>query len=360
VGDSDLDFCLKQQGQGNAFDVILVTGATGFLGHNLCPYLVERGHRVRAFVRPTSDAEFLKELGVTLVCGDVSDLDSLSGAMEGCRWVIHAAGRFRFWGRQEDFYSVNLEGTKNALRAAVQAAVERFVYISTVTVVGAPRQGQVLDEYVLCEPRDDYQRSKLEAEGLVLAAYREKGLPAIVLRPGAFYGPWGRYAFNRMFFEDPMKGLPMGIHRGKRITFPVFVPDMARAIEAALIKGQAGEVYNVAGRCLSHREVHATISRLAGIRSCRINPPGVALIGLARLWTWLARFTGKEPYYSINMVPYVFCDWNVINEKAKCELGFTPTSFEEGARQTVEWYRQQGIGATNILCRLVMRLWRKA
>jgi nucleoside-diphosphate-sugar epimerase len=214
-----------------------------------------------------------------------------------------------------------------------------------------------LDEQVLCEPRDDYQRSKLRAEKLVLAAHRKEGLSTIVLRPGAFYGPWGRYAFNRMFFEDPLKGLPLGVHFGKRITFPAFVPDVSRVIWAALTRGRPGEVYNVVGSSLTHAYVHKTVSRLTGIRSWRINPPGVSLIFLARVWSLLSRFTGREPYYSIGMVPYVFCDWNATSDKARRELGFVPTCFEEGARQTVAWYRQQGVGPSNWLARQVVRLW---
>jgi nucleoside-diphosphate-sugar epimerase len=161
-----------------------------------------------------------------------------------------------------------------------------------------------------------------------------------------------------MFFEDPLKGLPMGVHRGARITFPAYVGDVAKSIEAALTCGHVGEIYNVAGPSVSHAEVHATISRHAGIRAWRVNPPGFSLIGLARLWTLLARFSGREPYYSINMVPYVFCDWNTSSAKAERDLGFVPTPFEEGARRTVEWYRQQGIGPTNWLGRLIVRLWR--
>ena len=82
------------------------------------------------------------------------------------------------------------------------------------------------------------------------------------------------------------------------------------------------------------------------------------MVWLARLWTFLARFTGKEPYYSANMVPYVFCDWHVTCEKAQRDLGFVATPFKEGARQTVDWYRQQGVGPGNWLGHLVARLWR--
>jgi dihydroflavonol-4-reductase len=338
--------------------VILVTGATGFLGRNLCPYLAEQGHSLRALVRDSSQTGFLRRLGVELVCGDVRDAVAVQHAVQGCSKVIHAAGKFRFWGAPESFWSVNATGTHNVVNAAVRSGVERFIYVSTLAVVGRPDSNQLLDEQVHCYPQDAYQNSKLEAERLVLTAWEESGLPAIVLRPGAFYGPWGRYAFNRLFFEDPLRGLPLGVQGGRRITFPVFICDLVRTIAATLTRGRAGQIYNVAGPSLSHASVHAIISREAGICSRRINPPARLLIWLASAWSWIAAFTGREPYYPINMAPYVFCDWNTTSRKAEQELGFVATPFEVGARLTLAWYRRQRIGPTNRLGRLVLRMWR--
>jgi len=338
---------------------ILVTGATGFLGHTLCPYLVERGYNLRAFVRPSSACDFLRPLGVELAWGDVCDPAALRAAAAGCRAVVHAAGKFRFWGRRDDFFAVNLEGTRNALEAARRAGVERFVYISTIAVAGAPRTGAVIDEKYLPAPRDDYQRSKLEAERLTLRYHRECGLPTLVLRPGAIYGPGGRYAFNRLFFEDPLKGLPVQVHGGRRFTFPAYVRDVAQGVDLALKRGQPGEVYNVSGLSLSHREINDVVDRLLGYHIRRFYVPAWAMIALARVWTYLSRCTGREPYYPINLAPYVFCDWEVSSDKARRELGFVPTPFEEGARATLAWYRQLGLGPTNWLTRLIVHLTRR-
>ncbi len=339
---------------------ILVTGATGFLGHTLCPYLIERGYRLRAFVRPSSDWHYLRDLGVELAWGDVRDATAVRAAMEGCRAVVHAAGKFRFWGPSQDFFSINLEGTRNALEAAYRVNVERFVYISTVAVIGVPRDDRVIDESYPPTPWDDYQRSKWAAERLVLQYHRAYGLPTIVLRPGAFYGPGGRYAFNRLFFEDPMKGLPVQVHRGQRIVFPVFIRDVAQAIELALRRGRPGEIYNVSGPSITHREANEIIDRAAGCRIYRVNVPASGMLLLARVWTWLSNFIHREPYYPLNLALYVFYDWRVSSEKARRELGFVPTSFEAGARQTIAWYREMGIGPTNPIGWLIVWLTRRS
>jgi dihydroflavonol-4-reductase len=339
---------------------VLVTGATGFLGHTLCPYLVERGYPLRALVRPSSTWGFLRALGVELAWGDIRETAAVRAATEGCQAVVHAAGKFRLWGRHEDFFSINLEGTRNALEAARWAGVKRFIYVSTIAVVGAPRTGATIDEGYPPSPRDDYQRSKLEAERLTLRYYREHRLPALVLRPGAFYGPGGRYAFNRLFFEDPLKGLPLQVHAGQHTSFPAYIRDVAQGIDLALRRGQPGEVYNISGRSMSHGEINGVVHGLLGYRIQRFNAPAWAMLTLARVWTWLSRFTGREPYYPINLASYVFYDWEVCIEKAQRELGFVPTSFEEGARATLAWYRELGVGPTNWLARLVARLTRRS
>ncbi len=113
-------------------------------------------------------------------------------------------------------------------------------------------------------------------------------------------------------------------------------------VKAALHRGRPGEIYNVSGDSLTHREANRLISRLAGISEFRINVPGWLMITFARAWSKLAERTGREPYYPINMAGYVFNDWRVSSAKARTELGFVPTSFEEGARQTLEWYWNTG------------------
>lgn len=323
--------------------MILVTGATGFLGHNLIPLLIERKHAVRVLARPTSNLDLLRAQGVEIAMGDVRDAASVEAAMAGCRAVIHGAAKFRFWGHERDFVEINVHGTQNVVEAACRVGVERFIHISTIAVIGKPQPGVTITEETPTRPQDAYQRSKLAGERLVMQAYHARRLPALVLRPGAFYGPWGRYAFNRLFFEDPLKGLPIQVHRGRHVNFPIFVPDLCRVIEAALTQGRPGEIYNVSGPSMTHQEINEIISRLAGLPPRRINAPGWGMLALAGAWTFIARFTGREPYYPLNLAPYVFCDWIVSSDKARRELGFESTPFEEGARQTLEWYWEQGI-----------------
>lgn len=324
--------------------MIAVTGATGFLGHNLIPLLVERGHTVRILARSTSQHQFLIDLGVEEIHGDTRDASAVDRLMDGCDAVIHGAGYFRFWGKADDFHSTNVLGTANVLEAAHRSNVQRFIHISSVVVVGAPKPGTIIDEQYVCEPRDDYQRSKLAGEALVTNYHDNFGLPTIIFRPGAFYGPYGRYAWNRLFFEDPhIHHLPIQIHGGQLLTFPIYLPDLARVIDAALTCGTPGEIYNVSGPSMTHHEVNDVISRLIGDHPHFFNAPDWGMLLIARLLTFFSRFTHHEPYYPINLAPYVFNNWIVDSSKAVRDLGFAATPFVDGARATIEWYRQSGL-----------------
>ena len=323
---------------------VFVTGGTGFLGHSLLPLLIAQGWQVRALVRHPDQHPWLRALSVDVVAGDVEDAALLDQAVAGCQYVIHAAGRFRFWGAAEQFERPNVQGTAHMIHGAIQAKVTRFVHISTLAVIGTPQPGRIIDETHPTAPSDPYQVSKLQGETLVMQAFEQSKLPAIILRPGAFYGPYGRYAFNRLFFEEPLiKKWRIKVDGGQHLTFPVYVGDVAAAALAALTNGMPGERYNICGDMLTHNAINAVVSQIAGISPFRLNVPGWSLIALAYAWTQLSRLTHVEPYYPLNLRSYVFSDWPIRVDKAVRDLGFAPIPFAEGARQTVDWYRAAGL-----------------
>lgn len=325
--------------------MIFITGGTGFLGRNLLPALHEAGYTLRILTRDASQHPWLKELDtVDIVEGDINDAALLEASVQGCDSVIHAAAHFRFWGKPELFRKTNLEGTQKVLQAAVAAKIRRFVHISSVVVVGSPKQdGVEVDENHPTQPADPYQQSKLDAEEAALASFHEQGLPVVVLRPGAFYGPHGHYAFNKMFFEDPLRGFPLGVNGGTLHTFPTYIKDMVQAILLALEHGKTGEIYNICSQYLQHREVDQIIAEAAGISPFHIYIPAALIIPFARVLTFLGHLFNFEPKYPMTLRSYIFNDWRVSIEKAQRELGFEPTPFAEGVRETLNWYRDIGL-----------------
>ena len=116
-----------------------VTGGTGFVGGALVRKLLEAGHQVRALVRPGTDTRQLRDLPVEQVQGDLQDPKSLERGIEGCQLLFHVAALYSFWGYSwDDFYQVNVEGTRNVLEVALGAGLERVVYTSSIAALVLP------------------------------------------------------------------------------------------------------------------------------------------------------------------------------------------------------------------------------
>jgi nucleoside-diphosphate-sugar epimerase len=320
--------------------MIFVTGGTGFLGRHLIPELCRAGFNLRVLTRRPADHPWLKRYPrLAVVEGDLLDADALLKGVDGCRYVIHAGGMFRFWGDENAFAATNIRGTENVLNAAARAGVERFIHISTIAVIGHPDPAHVIDETYPPRPADAYQRSKWQAEQIIMRAHREQDVPVVVLRPGAYYGPLGHYAFNRLFFKDPMRGIIMQVNGGRYIIFPAYITDVVQGVMKGLECGRLGAVYNICGDWISHKEAFDIICQEANIRWPRLPIPDWLGITTARFLEALALVTRQEPFWPLNLRSYVYNNWRVSSDKARRELGFVPTDFRIGARATIAWYR---------------------
>lgn len=321
-------------------DRVFVTGGTGFLGRHLIAALCRAGYETCVLTRNPDAHPWLNTYpNVCVIPGDLTDLNLLKQAVPGSRYVIHAGGLFRFWGDVEQFMLTNALGTENMLAASRAAGVDRFIHISSIAVIGQPDPTNVIDETYPPHPVDAYQQSKYEGEHAALRYYRDHDLPVVILRPGAYYGPLGAYAFNRLFFTDPMRGLIMQLNGGKYIIFPAYIQDVVQGILKSLDKGRTGEVYNICGDWISHKEAFDVVCQEANLYWPRLPIPQWLMVNTARLLEAVAVITNREPFWPINLRSYVYNNWRVSNEKARRELDFVPTSFQEGAQRTIQWYR---------------------
>lgn len=320
--------------------MIFVTGGTGFLGRHLIATLCREGHHIKVLTRhPDQHPWLLRYPNLQIVKGDLTDREGLRHVVHGSRFVIHAGGYFRFWGDEAEFMRTNAQGTENMMSVALENGVERIVHISSVAVIGNPDPTNIVDETYPPQPADPYQRSKFEGEQIALRCQQDNNLSVVVLRPGAYYGPLGDYAFNRLFFKDPMRGIIMQVNGGRYINFPVYITDVVQGIMKALEHGQSGEIYNICGDWISHKDAFDLICEEANLWYPRLTIPGWMGINASRVLEAISIITRREPFWPLNLKSYVYNNWRVSNEKARNELGFVPTDFRDGAQRTIAWYR---------------------
>jgi dihydroflavonol-4-reductase len=325
-------------------ETVLVTGATGLAGANVCKLLIERGDMVRALARATADVEPLVTLGVDIVSGDITNAEDVSRAAAGCLSAIHCAALLGGASQNlPDFEAVNIQGTKHVLDAAEAIGMRRVVAVSTGTFFDTAGGLDREDAPVMKDPSPDpYTITKMAAfqDAMARAA---AGQDVVTTHPGAIFGPspvasnaLGRTSFNRVF----MSALRQRITQ--YLTFPVswvFGTDVARGCILALDRGVSGERYMLDGQpedIVSTAEACNRICALAGIEH-RVediepsdDPELLAFFGptLVAIAFKLAAVGGKRG--------------DLKESKTYKRLGYDPISLYDGLAQTAAWLGQIG------------------
>lgn len=322
----------------------LVTGATGFVGSAVVRALLQRGHRVRALVRPSSDRRNLADHSIEVAEGSLEDPQSLACAVAGCRYVYHVAADYRLWVPDpEPMFRANVVGTRDLMIAALDAGVERVVYTSSVATLGLVPGGSA-DEETPSRAEDmigHYKRSKFEAEEVVRALVRRDALPIVIVNPSTPIGPGDikPTPTGRMILEAARGQMPAVVDTGLNV---VHVDDVAEGHILAAEKGQIGERYILGGENMSLAEILAEVCRAAGKRPPRLRVPHGVLFPVAVGAELAARFTGREPLITLDGVRMSRKKMYFRSEKAARELGYRPRPACEAIVDAVNWFRANG------------------
>jgi len=321
----------------------LVTGGNGFVGHHLVPALLERGYRVRVLALAGEDTGWLEARGVEIHRGDIRRPETLVAAVKGADVVLHLAAMMDVWRPIEDYRAVNVAGTENVCRAALEAGARRLVHMSSSSVYGMGHGRPADEDFPLTPFQDPYPVTKAEADRLVQRMIREDGLPAVVIRPDQIFGPGDHLHFGQMA-DRLLAGRGIIVGSGRNALPFVYVTDAVAGLLLALEHERAvGGVYNITNdQPLTQLELMSAIAQEVGARPPRIHVPYRALYAAG----WAAeRFgskagSGRRPPLTRLGVAFFGLDSRYAIGKARRELGYAPAvELREGVKRAAEWYR---------------------
>lgn len=317
-----------------------MTGGSGFLGRALIRELRERGQEVRALARSEAAKAAVREAGAEPVAGDLDDTAALREGMTGCDVVYHSAAHVKLWGPREDFFRVNVAGTKNALEQARAAGVKTFVHVSTEAVLAGERPIVNADETVprAEHPAGLYPLTKGLAEEIVIAA-NSPTLRTVIVRPRFIWGK-GDTTVLPEFVAAVKTGLFLWMNGGRHLTSTCHVKNVCEGMILAAERGKGGHIYFLTdGPPLPMREFLTALLKTQGVTPPDKNVPSWLVRGIARALEamWGPLGIEMDPPINYTVVKLMGEEVTVNDAKARRELGYTGrVTREEGLRELAE------------------------
>ncbi len=337
--------------------MILVTGATGFIGRAVVRALVGRGAAVRVLSRrpagaadPPADptigasADPTIGAGVEAALGDLREPATLVPALAGVETVVHLGAALARGGTTvETMRAVNVDGTRALARAARAAGVARFIHGSSAGVYGDGRTAAPHAEDAPLAPATPYEVSKRDGEAALREALDGSSVRWTILRPCGVYGP-GRHA--TLEFCREILARRLWIHGPAAVILhPTYVDDVVQSVLSSIDRSAAaGEVINVAGeRPIRYPEFVGLFAAALGARPVQLAPPGALVRAAASPAAAVVRALGRSAPPALDRLSRRFVNRAAEIAKARRLLGFTPISLERGIGLTIAWARSQGL-----------------
>lgn len=326
---------------------VFVTGATGFIGSQLCMKLASLGHQVHALYRSESKASILFHPDIHLFKGDILDSESLKNAMSGCQQIYHMAAFTDVWIKDESrIYELNVTGTLNVLNAAMETGIQDIVISSTAGVFGPSLDGSEVTETSIREIDFfiEYERTKAIAEEKALA-FAQNGMNIRIVNPTRVYGPGVLNPSNSVtkliasYIHGKWRIIPGD---GKSVGNYVFIEDAVNGHVLAMENGSPGEKYILGGDNISYNDFFRLIGEISGEKRLMLKVPLTPIFFASNMAMLANRLTGVKPFITKGLIRKFNYNWRVSSQKSMSNLGYNPTPIKECLAKTVDWIRKNG------------------
>lgn len=321
---------------------VLVTGANGLLATHLIKELTQSNVAVHGLLRDKQKFILPANENLTILEADVTNIHSLGKAMEGCSHVIHAAAMTNQNERDyKKYYAVNVAGTENVLRCAVEHNIKRFILVSTANTLGygtSNKPGTEQQPMKVPFTKSLYARSKQEAEYIV-QKYQNQ-LDIITVHPTFMLGAYD---------AGPSSGQLVTMAYNKRIIFYppggknfIHVQDAAKAIIKVLHQGRSGQKYLLANEDLSYYDFFKKVGRISKKKTWLIPLP-VWILWLLGYVGDMLRIIGINTALSSANLKILRINNYYSNEKIKRELTLEFQSTDQAIDDTVKWFKERSM-----------------
>lgn len=283
--------------------MILLTGATGFLGEFVLKELVDKGHEVTCYVRKTSNINLIKKINVNYVYGELDDYKSICEALQGKDALINIA-------------SLGFGHAPNIVNACEELKVKRAIFVSTTGIFTKLNLAS--------------KTIRLEAEKLI----KDSSLEYTIIRPTMIYGtPKDRNMWRLVKYLKKLSVIPV-LGDGTYLQQPVYVKDLANVIVRAYENSiSIKKAYNISGaKALNYNEVIDITARALGKKVIKIHVPTKLSYGLLKVYEKVS----KKPKLKAEQVLRLNENKDFSFEEAKMDLGYDPLSFKEGIKLEIE------------------------
>jgi nucleoside-diphosphate-sugar epimerase len=325
-----------------------VTGATGFIGHELVKKLLSDGEWINILVRTTTRLNFPYSEKLSVYTGDLFNEEQIESGMKGCDCVFHLAAWANIWSKNKNTpFGVNVTGTKNILSTALRLGIQRVVFTSSAGVLKPSDQNELIDENSQLPDHyiTDYEKTKYQAE-LLCYEYIRKGLEIVIVCPSKVYGPGVLNKSNslpkliKLYLEGRWRFIP---GNGKSISNYVYIDDVVDGHILAMKKGISGEKYILGGENASFNQLFRTISEISGIRKKFYRIPSMVFMTVANISLFFADNFGINPLITPAWFKRLTQNRIVSSKKAEEVLNYKITPLETGINKTINWLKNQQV-----------------